>query len=267
MSLPYTLARWGTALSEKQAAGQYMGWYDSQNLQTADFWGLSPALAAMFSPQKHVQYFDHFTERPAVSETANAAAWLMTVVDGGTDNGEIVTISDDEPGGWLSLTTNDADNDLLNLQLNGEAFKPAAGKDLWFECKFKVNDSGLCDFFIGLADTNTGILAAKTNILGFQVADGTDSEVLSFIGDKATAEDTNVTSHTMTDDTAVIAGFYVNGITSASAYIAGVAEAAAVNIATANVPVVALTPSIEIRNASGAASVMEIDYIRCIQQL
>ena len=81
------------------------------------------------------------------SELANLGDWLVTLVDGGGDNGEVIRVADDGVGGLLTLTTNDADNDSIEMQMNGEAWQLALGKDIVFEVRLKGADiSEFADF-------------------------------------------------------------------------------------------------------------------------
>ena len=200
------------------------------------------------------------------SEVADAGEWLVSFVDGGGDDGLTIAVSDTLHGGYLVLTTDDADDDLISLQKNGLCVTPQAGKDIWFETKLQVADSDLDDWFVGLAKATTGVLAAVTDVIGFGVVASDSSEVINIIGDKATAEDANSTGVSAANATDVTLGFYINGVTSVTCW-ANNAIVSAAAIATANIPIVALSPIIEIRNASAAVSVLSIDYIKMLVEL
>lgn len=231
-------------------------------------WHRCPWTDFVANPANGIVYFEEFIQRPHVSETADQGTWLASLVDAGGDNGEVLWgIVDDERGGAGTLVTNDADNDVNNLQLNGAPWLIASMAELWYETRFKVNDADTCDFFIGLATPVTNVLAAVTNVLGFLVAAGDSSQALTFTGDKATAQSDNSTGITMADDTYVKAGFHVyevNGAFVADCFINGSLLGTA-QMANANIPVVAMSPIVCIRNASAAASTMEVDFIRCAQ--
>lgn len=211
-------------------------------------------------------FFDDFTNPPTVSESADAGNnWLLTVVDTDTDSGETWNLADEGPGGQWAIVTNDADNDSMAAQVNGEMFTCAAGKHMWFECRFKVDDADTCDWFIGLAEAVAGEnIDAPDDCIGFINADGTANQTIDFVGDKATAQDLNASTVDIADNTFVTVGFYVNGVTSVAGYINGTLVAA-LALATANIPVQAMSPIVSIRNASAAASTMTIDYIKVIQ--
>lgn len=281
MADPLLKFRWGTALEESPAGTPERGIYIDDNVTKSNsLWGNSPILAALMNPE-YLLYREHFhaggysrdlalasESDPSArfSEVADAGEWLVTNVDGGADNGETIVVSDTLHGGYLEITTNDADDDLVSMQKNGLCVTPQAGKDIWFETKFRVNDSDTADWFIGLAAATTGVLAAVTNVLGFIVAAGDSSEVINIVGDKATAEDANSTGVSIANTTDVTMGFYVNGVTSVTCW-ANNAIVTAAAIATANIPIVALSPIIECRNASAAASVFSVDYMWLLAEL
>ena len=195
------------------------------------------------------------------SETANASAWLLTVIDGGTDNGESIVISDDEPGGVLAITTNDADNDACELQLNGEAFKVQSGKDLIFEARFKLNDVDTADWFLGLATTDTTVLAGTTESLGFRCPDGTGD--IDYVCEDNSTETTGDTGIDLADDTFVTVRLEVRSNERVKFFVNG----ALVGTSTTNIPDGdAVTPTMCVRNASGAASTLEVDYFFVAQE-
>ena len=275
--------RLGTALQKNPDPPEQRGIFIDDNVgQANSIWGDSPILAARFNPQNYLIYEDHFHSvgyvRDALffgesdpaggkfSEVADASEWLVTVVDGGADNGETIKVADDKLGGWLELTTNDANNDLISCQKNGESVKPAAGKKIWWECRLDINDADTADWFIGLADTTTGILAALTDCIGFIVPAGDSAQDLIFVGDKSTAEDQNDTGTDVANTTSLTLGFYVDGISSITCWV-GNAIVASAALATANIPIVALSPIIEVRNASAAASILRVDYVVMVAEL
>ena len=103
------------------------------------------------------------------SETADKADWLLTVIDGGSDEGEVCNVADDAHGGILTITTNDAAVDSCELQLNGEPFALVVGKPLRWGIKLAINDVDKADWFVGLAITDTAILAGGvTDRVGFE---------------------------------------------------------------------------------------------------
>ncbi len=194
------------------------------------------------------------------SELANMGTWLVTVVDGGTDNGEVLVTSDAEAGGVVTLTTNDADDDLLSLQMNGEAWKPAEFKDIWFVCRFKITDVSECDWFLGLATTDTAVVAGTTNSIGFRCPDSTgDIDVVVENGTSETATDTGVD---LSDATFVKVGFHVQSNDVVEFMVDDVIKVRTTDNLPEDDP---LTLTMEIRNDGAAANTLEVDYIGCAQ--
>lgn len=216
--------------------------------------------------QHTYEFFDDFVKPPTVSETPDAGnTWLLTVVDSGVDNSETWNLADDSPGGVWAIVTNDANDDSNSLQVNGESFKPAAGKHIWFECRFKIDDAGLAEYFIGLAEAVVGDgIDAPDDCIGFLNQNSGADETIKFVGDKATAQDLNDSAVALVDNTWTTVGFYVNGVTDVTAYIDGT-EVGALALATANITVEALSPLISVRNGSAAVSTLSIDYVKIVQ--
>ncbi len=275
MADPLSKFRWGTALEESPGAPERGIFIDDNVTKSASLWGNSPLLAALFNPGEYLLYREDFHTGGYVrdlalanesnpfakfSEVADAGEWLVSFVDTAGDDGLTIAVSDTLHGGYLDITTDDADDDLVSIQKNGLCVTPQAGKDIWFETKFRIDTAITADWFVGLSKATTGVLAAVTDVLGFIVAAGDSAVDVNIVGDKATAEDANDTGVNVADATDMTLGFYVNGVTSVTCW-ANNAIVAAAAIATANIPIVALSPIIEIRNASAAVSVLSIDYI------
>ncbi len=141
---------------------------------SAQVMGYNPDQAMEALRENKVTFYDDFLTgcvEPGgkFAETADKGDWLLTVVDGGTDSGEVCKVADDGPGGLLEITTNDASADSCELQLNGEAFKLAVGKQLNFRTRLAIKDVSETDMFVGLAIADTTVMAGVTDRVGFQV--------------------------------------------------------------------------------------------------
>lgn len=115
---------------------------------------------------------DDFTQM-TVSATVDLLPWFATL-DSGT-----AVIADDGPGGLLVVTTHTDDNDFVNVALNGESMKLAAGKRASFRCRCKADDVSTTIIFLGLAITDAEILNASgtgagtvTDAIGFCLLGG-----------------------------------------------------------------------------------------------
>jgi predicted RecA/RadA family phage recombinase len=249
--IPFGNTRAGVAAADKAAAAT-----------TAD---VKLNVPGFKDPHNFCEMDDDFMDA-SISETADAARWLATLVDGDSDEGEVLGIADDSAGGQLTCTTNDKDNDLNNLQWNGEAFKLQAGKPLVFEALgVAVDDVDTMDLFIGLCITDATAIAGATDCVGFRIADGTASVVLECVSEKdSTEESTTDTDATLADATEVDLRIVFDGGSSPS--ILFYVDDTLVATHSTTVPDDEfLTPTLEIRNASAAASTLSVDRVRCWQ--
>jgi len=204
------------------------------------------------------------------SETADKGDWLKTSVDGSAGGVDVCQVADDGPGGILQLTCNAANADTENVQLNGESFKLAIGKPLWFETKVALLDVDKCDFFIGLAISDTEILGGVTHRVGFQNDHDGAIDCLTEQGGSENKEDTtsvigdcaNIAAFATT---AVRLSFYWDGVDSLTFFVDNVLKITMTdNATTILVPDdEALSPAFQIMTHTGAAAVQTvwIDYI------
>lgn len=206
------------------------------------------------------------------SESADKADWLLTIVDGDADGGEVCNVSDDAAGGWLTLTTNDKANDSNELQLNGESFKLATGKELRFKTRFMIGDVSATDVFIGLAITDTTVLAGATDRVGFQ--NDHDGNIDALVEQDSTESKTDTTTD-MTDGSlatastkSIVAEFYWDGAGVVYFYIDGVlAVTKTDNGTTIVIPDdEAMTPTICAKAIGAAAETIFIDYIEIVAE-
>jgi len=218
-------------------------------------------------------YFDDFIEggynpedsSGKFSETAGDSPWLVLKVDAATDNNEVIAISDTAVGGVLTLTTTNADNDGLSLQLEGNSFAVTANKNITYECRFRVTNVEECDWFVGLATTDvtgtTPVLAGVNDSIGFRCPDSTGD--IDYVVEDDTSETTADSTKDLANATFVVVRFEVKGTTSVQFWIDGVAIATV----TTNLPDTdaMLTPTLEIRNDGAAANTIEIDYLLVAQ--
>lgn len=151
------------------------------------------------------------------------------------------------------------------LQRVKSAFVPVAGTKIWAEFQFKIVDTyDKVELFVGLSEIDTTLIAASANSsanhIGWECV--TDNGVLVFAGEKAGARGT-ATSATIAEDTYIRVGFKVDGVTSITQYVNGVATGTA--LATANIPVVALYPSFVCQSAGTNDPIMHLRRYRVFQ--
>lgn len=232
------------------------------------------------------EYFDDFhtggygtTTGPKFASTANVAEWLYTV-NTGTPT---FIISDAEPGGVLAASAGAAtDNHGWDAQLNGEAFTVAAGKDIYFETRWKSRTSVTdIDWLIGLCNTGTEIIAGTVaNAIVFRSGavdaaplNAGTADIIASTGDDITSwTHANIsevdTGINLVADTFVTLAFWLRVNSEADKRLTFYVNGAEKFNTTTNIPDIgtALTPSFSGQNnGSTNEFVMEIDYIYCGQ--
>jgi hypothetical protein len=204
-----------------------------------------------FDPD-YVRYFNDFL----VAADYAATDWVVTE----TQAGATQAIAADEVGGALLLTNDAGDDDVCQLQSAEMFAKLTAGKKLWFEAKFKVSDATQSDFFIGLASTDTSIIAGTTDSVGFRKLDGTTS-MLSITEDNTT-ETTN-TAATVAADTYMVVSFYWDGVSSVKfAVNRSVTAVHTTNIEQTNKLALTMT----LQNGEAVAKTMTVEYIELVME-
>jgi len=245
---------------------------------TAIVWPSAGASDLKASVADTIHYFEDFltgSDEPGhkVSETADLADYLLTLIDGAVDGGDACNVADDAPGGWLKIVTNDASADSMELQLNGESFKLAVGKKLWFAARFAIKDVSESNFFIGLAIADTTVMAGATDRVGFEM---NNDDNLDALVEQDSTESTSDTTVDLADcaaeanlaATAVDVSFYWDGVSAVLFSVNGVLKTTKTdNGTTILIPDdEALTPTICINASSAAAQTCWIDYVEVIAE-
>lgn len=206
------------------------------------------------------ELFDDFVE---YDNTATVGNWTLAEVGTGTD-----ALSDATAGGFVILTCQaTTDNACEQITHTGAPFKLAAGKKLWFEARVKfTGDITPSEVSLGLVNSGEDLTA---------VADVLPQDGVSFSKqDGATAfaataskngTDTGAVAgvHTLVSGAWVVFGFLIDGVTSITPYVNGVAKTAL----TATIcDDELLTPYFLVRNGDATTQeVLEIDYVKVVQ--
>ena len=206
-----------------------------------------------------VSYSSDFVRLPVDDTTGDPTEWTTTVVEVGT--GDTLVALQDGAGGLARITTAANDNDGGSYQLGATAFELTSDQELYCGCfGVAVSDVTQSDFFIGLAVTDTAILAGVTDRIGFQSVDA--SATLTFPVEKNSTETNFDPTVTLVDATAVDLEFYFDG-TGLEIFVDGVSEG---NPAVTNLPDdVEMRLSWEFLNGAAGAETMDINRITCIQ--
>ena len=228
-------------------------------------WATCPNLELLCNPQIGFIFFEDFLRMQGdETATTNLDGWTLTQASTGA-----VNLSDDAKGGVLELDSNsttEAYGAQIQYTEGTLPFLPAANKDIWYECRIKIEDTyDKCELFAGLSAVDTSIIAGSdmtsANHIGFECH--TDNGVVLFGAEKAGTEATPLSACTLVEDTYVRLGFHVHGVTSIDYFVDGVKQSS--TILTANIPIVGLTPSFVCQSGGTNDPIMHIDWFKCVQ--
>lgn len=221
-------------------------------------WSTCPLLEYMFDPSIGVLLDYSGTN---YDPEATNGDYVLTQATAGT-----AAMSTTEPGTLLINSGSTTSTHGANVQRVKSAFVPAAGKDIWAE--FNVSFTGVgnlnVETAIGLFEIDTTVISSSavstSNGIGWTSV--TDDGVLLFDCEKATAAATRAAT-TIVSGTKVRLGFYVNGVTSITQYINGVATGT--DTATANIPIVALYPTFVCQSGGTDQPILAVHGYRIFQ--
>jgi hypothetical protein len=214
----------------------------------------APLGASTFNaPIGDPSFFGYFTD--FIEYDSNT--WTLTEVGAGTD------LSGDAIGGTVVFTNAAADNDRHALQLgktNSESFAFQAGKPLWFDARFKV-DNVLADTMIGLYVTDTDPEGGVSDGVYFRRL--TTATALNLVVEAASTETVVTTGIVMANDTFVNVGFYWDG---AKLFYTQNRSILGQVTTLANLPTTELRLSMLVQNGTAVARSMTVDWIGAHQQ-
>ena len=224
---------------------------------------------------------DHFTSGNVESgnkfvEVADNGVWLKTSIDGSNGTADICQIDDDGPGGVLELTCNAANSDAEQIQMNGESCKLAIGKRLFFEASIAILDVDKLDWFIGLAITDTTVMAGVSDRVGFECIHDASIDALVEQNTTQSLTDTGVDVADAANIAAfktlkVRLSFFWDGVDSVFFSVEGVLKVTKTdNGSTILIPddeTMTLTAAILILDGAAAVQTMWIDYIDVIGEV
>lgn len=204
-----------------------------------------------------VEYVNDFTR----TGDYLATDWTITALQGTNT----IAVNTGAHGGVLDLVTGGTENDGSGYNFKIEAFKPALGKAIEFEARFKINDVTQSDFIIGLQITDTTPFAVSNGIY-FQSDDG--DALLDFHAVKASVDGSSLGLATLVDDTYVKIGFYYDGATTnptIDIYVNDI-RVGALNATTYLPTAEELCLSLAFTTGEGVAQTLSLDYLRVCAQ-
>ena len=204
------------------------------------------------------KYFDDFIVVPVGADNADPTGWTVTAITG--DAGDGTLTAGVGGGGELIITTDDTENDGINIQHTGEQWLLATGDPLYFGTRLKVNTADGTDLIVGLALTDTGLWGGVTDGIYFESADAT--AVCTFVTEKDSTETSDTSAGTLVDNTYSVLEFFWDGVSRVNAYFDDVLVATSIT----NIPTdEELSFSIELLAGGSGADTVTIDWIRVIQ--
>ena len=194
--------------------------------------------------------------------------WVLTQDSAGT-----VAMDAAAKGGVVLLDSNSTTNNQgVQIQMGGAAgassFIPSAASKIYFEARVKIADIGTSgsdtgNLVVGLAAVDATVLSSgannTANHICFEHLD--DDGAVDFHSEKAGSRDSSTGLHTLTDDDYVKLGFLVDGVTSITPYVNGVAKTAH----TTQIPIVAMTPTFVCHSAGTTDPILHVDWVACFQ--
>lgn len=254
------------------AAGASGKPYRVSSAAPADLWAKAPSINDV-DPSRFFVLFDDFMY-PASSTVSDTMAWTANS-DGGTGTNAF----QDAAGGIFNLVTAAADNDYHAISSVAENFKFAAGKELWFEARFKLAEAATDDstWWFGLTDTLTtggmqadtsGPLASYDGALIWKTPEA--ALTVNFETSNAGTQNTLSAFATSISDTWHRAGFYFDGAATTSTITPYFHDGSSWTVGTAqNITLSGLEEMHAVAGVKagpgGGAETLQIDYIKIVQ--
>ncbi len=194
--------------------------------------------------------------------------WDITVVDSGGDTSSVISCTDGA-GGFLTITTDDAENDGVALQSKVEPFNIDESKETFFETRLKVGDATQTDWLCGLAIRDVTPFDGLSDSITFKCDDESTAIRLvsetNMSGSIVSASVTAVAS--MTDDTFVKLGYHFDGFSNIKVYtddvhVATLSVVSGTNLVTDE----DMAPIVAVLTGEAAANTIVVDYICAMQE-
>lgn len=246
-----------TGIYSRQGRNQLVARYAYQagGLITSEnaLWGNCPLLAYFMDPSIGVMDDNPFNEFDSTND------WTGTQATAGS-----AAVSTTVPGALLMNSGDTTIHHGFQVQKLTSAFIPAAGKDIWFECRLQLSFL-TTEIFAGLAASDTTIIAGgamtTNNRIGWTGVLTTG--VVQYDCDKA-GTGTQVAATTLSTSAITKLGFFYDGTAdTCQQFINGVATGAPT--ATANISKLVMFPSFTCQNAATDQATMTIAGYRCFQ--
>lgn len=237
-----------------------------------DLWKGAPSLNDN-DPSRFFQFFDDFLN-PASATASDYHAYTSN-----DDAGTGTNAFQDAAGGIYNVVTAAADNDYHAMSSVAENWLFAAGKELWFEARFKVAEATTSEstWWFGLTDTLTtggmqanaaGPLASYDGALIWKTPE--TAMTVNFETSNAGTQNTLSAFATSVTNTWTKVGFYFDGAATTSTitpYVdvgAGWVAGTAQNITLSGLEEMHMVFGIK-AGPTAAAETLQVDYVKVLQ--
>jgi len=194
--------------------------------------------------------------------------WDSTAASTGT-----VTMDSVKGGVLLIDSAAGGDNQGIQIQYGGTAgagsFQASATSKIYLEARYKIVDCGGTtpddiNIAVGLATVDTTILASGAHnvadaVLIQHIDDSTNYQLAGVAG-SATAV-LSGTIGSIVDGTYIKVGFFIDGVSSVTPYINGVAKTAI----TSGIPTGVMAPAVVAHGTSAVDPIVHLDWLACYQ--
>ncbi len=214
--------------------------------------------------------------------TGDAAGWSTDTTQGSASLGTGETSNTPGLGGYVTLNVQGTAEDWISFKATsadtGAAFKMTkdSGKKLWFETSIVVSAVADISFWIGLADqtmieigtddSGVYLTSAGTDFVGFRTKNDASTELDQVCIQNDTETEVKANGATLAADTEIVLGMKFDGASTVTWYVNGTALADTIETDGSNFPDdIALTPFFFIKEGSGSAEDLFIDWVKVVQ--
>lgn len=237
----------------------------------ADLWKQAPSPNEN-DPSLFFTFFDDFLYQ--ASATASEVNTWTSMDDGATGTNAFQNVS----GGVYNIVTAGAADDYHGIRSVSKSWLFAAGKELWFEARFKVAEASTnkSAWLFGLMDTvttgglQTGTSGPLASYDGAVIWKDAASMAINFETSKTTTQATATALATVVTDTWTKVGFYFDGATTTgnitpytdigAGWVAGTTK----QITLSGLNQMYLVANIK-AGSGGDVETLQLDYIKCVQ--
>lgn len=241
--------------------GGIMNFHEEQSTFKTGPWASCPILGILTDPSYGTIFMDDFFMYGATGDM-----WTL-VEDAGKAGTDAVL---DDAAGWYQHYCDGDDNDESYLASEGESWKLASGKPLWFEAKVRLTEANTDDanWIVGLIEgggaantllDNGGGPPANYDGVCFFKVDGT--MYIQFETSIAATQVTNATFNAFVSGTAYRLGFHWDGVSTVTPYVNGVAGTAHTMATTGG----ECNACFGVKAGGANEEAIEIDYIKIVQ--